>query len=419
MIHARQLRLGAIADDLTGASDLASVIRREGWTVLQTIGVPRDPLPPADAVVVSLKTRTLPPGEAVAASQAAAAFLRGAGQLYFKYCSTFDSTDRGNIGPVLEALLSDLAAEFTIACPAYPELQRTVYLGHLFVGHELLSESPMRRHPLTPMTDANLVRVLGRQCRRSIGLLSLPDVEQGADAARERLDRLRGEGHAAAIADSLFDRHLDTVAHACRQFPLVTGGAALGGALARAHGRPAGQPELAGRRPASRPAAILSGSCSAATLAQLDRVPPAVPRLAVDPIRLAEDDTAVAGIIGWARDHLRHGCILIYSSAAPQAVGEAQGRLGTAGAARVIEDAFAVIAAALAEAGVRTFVVAGGETSGAVVQALGVRVLAFGEDIDPGVPWTYSLDPEGFALAMKSGNFGGPDLFMKALGDVS
>ncbi len=415
------MRLGAIADDLTGASDLASVIRHERWTVLQTIGVPRAPLPPADAVVVSLKTRTLAPDEAVAASRAAAAFLRGAGakQLYFKYCSTFDSTDRGNIGPVLEALLADLGEDFTIACPAYPALQRTVYLGHLFVGHDLLSDSPMRRHPLTPMTDANLVRVLGRQCRRSIGLLALPDVDAGEAAARQRLAGLRREGHVAAVADSLFDRHLRTVGEACREFPLVTGGAALGGALARAHGRPASQPGPATLPPRSRPAVILSGSCSSATRAQLARVPATVPRMALDPVALADDDRTIAYVVEWARANLRHGHILVYSSADPRAVADAQARLGRAEAARLVEEAFAAIATALAGAGVRTFVVAGGETSGAVVQALGVRVLAFGEDLDPGVPWTYSLDPEGFSLAMKSGNFGGPDLFVKALGNLA
>ena len=415
------MRLGAIADDLTGASDLASVIRRERWTVLQTIGVPPAPLPPADAVIVSLKTRTVPPAEAVAASLSAAAFLRrsGADQLYFKYCSTFDSTDRGNIGPVIEALLSDLGEDFTIACPAYPALQRTVYLGHLFVGHDLLSESPMRCHPLTPMTDANLVRVLGRQCRRPIGLLSLPDVEGGEQVARRRLDMLRREGHVAAIADSIFDRHLDTVGRACVGLPLVTGGAALGGALARAHGVPAGHPEPATLPAVSGPAVILSGSCSAATLNQLARVAPMVPSIAIDPVALADHNQAVSRIIEWACGNLRQERILIYSSADPRAVADVQRRLGRTDAARLIEDAFSAIAAALAEAGVRTFIVAGGETAGAVVQALGVRVLAFGEEIDPGVPWTYSLDPEGFSLAMKSGNFGRPDLFMKAFGDVA
>lgn len=415
------MRLGAIADDLTGASDLASVIRRERWTVLQTIGVPPAPLPPADAVIVSLKTRTVPPAQAVAASLSATAFLRriGADQLYFKYCSTFDSTDRGNIGPVIEALLSDLGEDFTIACPAYPALQRTVYLGHLFVGHDLLSESPMRCHPLTPMTDANLVRVLGRQCRRPIGLLSLPDVDGGQETARRRLDVLRRQAHVAAIVDSIFDRHIATLGRACVGLPLVTGGAALGGALARAHRLPPGLPEPATLPPRSGPAVILSGSCSSATLGQLARVAPTVPRIAMDPVAVSEDEHAVARIIEWACGNLGQERVLIYSSTGARGVADAQARLGRTEAARLIEEAFAAIAAALAAAGVRTFVVAGGETAGAVVQALGIRVLAFGEDIDPGVPWTYSLDPEGFSLAMKSGNFGGPDFFMKVLGDLA
>lgn len=414
------MRLGAIADDLTGASDLASGIRRERWTVLQTIGVPRAPLPATDAVIVSLKTRTVAPADAVAAALSAAAFLRRAGarQLYFKYCSTFDSTRRGNIGPVIDALLADLGDDFTIAGPAYPALQRTVYLGHLFVGGDLLSDSPMRSHPLTPMRDANLVRVLGRQCRRRVGLLPLADVERGEATVRSRFDQLRREGHAAAIADSVFERHVVTLGRACAGLPLVTGGAALGAALARAHGRRTRRPGQS--VPArSRPAVILSGSCSAATLRQLARVVATVPSIAIDPIALAGDGQAVARIIAWACGRLDRERVVIYSSADPRAVADVQARLGRSEAARLIEEAFAAIAAALAAAGVRTFIVAGGETAGAVVQALDIRVLAFGEDIAPGVPWTYSLDPEGYSLAMKSGNFGGPDLFMRALGDVA
>ncbi len=414
------MRLGAIADDLTGGSDLASVLRREGWAVLQTIGVPRTSLPPADAVVVSLKTRTLPVAEAVAASRAAAGFLRraGADQLYFKYCSTFDSTDEGNIGPVIEALLEDVRGEFTVACPAYPSQKRTVYQGHLFVGHELLSESAMRDHPLTPMTDANLVRVLGRQCRRPIGLLSLADVDDGPAVAGLRLQGLRADGYAAAIVDSIHDRHVDVVAEACLPFPLVTGGATLGGALARRRG-PSRVGLALDRRGRSRPVVALSGSCSAATRAQIERAAPTVPSLAIDPIALATDERTIARTIEWACSNLRAERLLIYSSAEPSAVRSAHARLGRAEAARLIETAFAALAAALASAGVRTFVVAGGETAGAVVQALGIRVVAFGEEIDPGVPWTYSLDPEGFAIAMKSGNFGSPDLFIKAFEGVA
>jgi 3-dehydrotetronate 4-kinase len=412
------MRLGAIADDLTGASDLASVIRRAGWTVVQTIGVPRTALPPADAVVVSLKTRTIPAADAVAAARAAAAFLRHAGaeQLYLKYCSTFDSTDEGNIGPVIDALLTDIGDDFTIACPAYPAQQRTVYQGHLFVGRDLLSDSPMRDHPLTPMTDANLVRVLGRQCPRPIGLVPLADVEDGAATTLRRLRSLRAEGYAVAIVDSLCDRHLDIVGEACRPLPLLTGGAALGGALARTRG-PSRTLGLGRRPPRSRPVVMLSGSCSAATRAQVARAASVVPSEAIDPLALADDERTLARTIEWALSNLRGPGLLIYSSAEPDAVRLAHARLGRTAAARLIESAFARVATALASAGVRTFVVAGGETAGAVVQALGIGVIAFGEELDPGVPWTYSLEPEGFAIAMKSGNFGGPDLFAKALED--
>lgn len=415
------MRLGAIADDLTGASDLASVIRREHWSVLQTIGVPRATLPPADAVVVSLKTRTVPAAEAVAASRAAAAFLRqaGADQLYFKYCSTFDSTDRGNIGPVIEALLAEVCDDFTVSAPAYPALQRTVYQGHLFVGRQLLSESSMRDHPLTPMTDANLVRVLGRQCRRPVGLVSLADIKEGVAHTRQRFHALRGDGHAAAIADSIWDRDVEAVGVACLSLPLVTGGAALGGTLARARGVSPGRsrgPTVPSRL---RPVVVLSGSCSSATRAQIERSAPHMPSAVIDPIALSSDDSVVARTIDWSSQHIGEERLLIYSSADPAAVSGVHARLGPAHAARLVEDAFARLAVGLAALGVRTFVVAGGETSGAVVQALDIGVLAFGDDIEPGVPWTHSIDPEGFSLAMKSGNFGSPDFFLKASGDAA
>src|SRR5215510_7030823 len=204
---------GAIADDVTGGTDLASVLRRAGLSVIQTFDVPRGAMPRSDAVVVSLKSRTAPVRIATAASVAAASFLRDAGaeQTYFKYCSTFDSTDEGNIGPVIEALMDLLGVSFTIACPAYPQLRRTVYLRHLFVGHQLLSESSMRHHPLTPMSDANLVRVLGRQCRLPIGLLTVPDVDAGVDAVRARLESLQATGPCIVLADALHDRHIDVL----------------------------------------------------------------------------------------------------------------------------------------------------------------------------------------------------------------
>src|SRR5262245_20069586 len=227
--------LGAVADDVTGGTDLASLWRREGLAVLQTFGLPSEPLPPADAIVISCKTRTAPIADAVTAATAAFSFLKAAGvsQFYFKYCSTFDSTDAGNIGPVIEAGLEHLDTDFAIACPAYPALERTVYRGHLFVGDTLLSDSPMRSHPLTPMTDSHLVRVLQRQCTRTVRLIPFDVVDGGPVATHQCLMKCRANGDGIAIADAVRDEHLDTLAVATSELPFVTGGAALAGALAR------------------------------------------------------------------------------------------------------------------------------------------------------------------------------------------
>ena len=411
------MQLGVIADDVTGATDLASVLHRDGFSVVQTLGVPQSTPPPADVVVVSLKTRTAQAAEATSAARAAAVYLTNAGarQIYFKYCSTFDSTDRGNIGPVVESLLDQLSGPFTIACPAYPTLGRTVYQGHLFVGTQLLSESSMRDHPLTPMTDANLVRVLTRQSAFRVGLVPLDDVEKGSAAMRERFAALERGGQRVAIVDAVLDRHVDAIGCACRDFPLVTGGAALGGALARAAITARNQAETPVASAPSGPAVVLSGSGSAATLAQVRRLAADVPHRSIDPLALARDSAMLPELVDWARQHSARRPVLIYSTAPPDAVRNAQRELGRNEAAALLERAFGALAAALAAQGVRTFVVAGGETSGAVLEALGIRMLAFGHEIDPGVPWTRSLDPEGFHLALKSGNFGSPDFFVKAL----
>jgi uncharacterized protein YgbK (DUF1537 family) len=407
---------GAIADDVTGGTDLASVLRRRGRQVVQTIGLPHAILPATDAVVVSLKTRTIRAEQAVASASEAADALRrmGATQIFFKYCSTFDSTDEGNIGPVTDRLVEQLEAPFTIAGPAYPGLGRTVYAGHLFVNGQLLSESSMRHHPLTPMTDANLVRVLARQSRSRVGLVGLADIEAGVAATTRQFEKLAATGVRVAIVDAVFDRHLETIAEAAADFRLVTGGAALGGAWAAR--RPASAPPLdASTFPADGRAAILSGSCSSATLTQVARVLGHVAAWRLDPLSLIEDAAEIGRVLDWARESSRRGPILVYSTAASDAVSAAHARVGRSPAAGIVESAFGDIARMLASDGVRTFVVAGGETAGAVLQALGVRALMFGDEIDAGVPWTSSLDPEGFRLALKSGNFGGPDFFLRAL----
>ena len=408
--------LGAVADDVTGGTDLASALRRAGLEVVQTLDLPAT-VPDADAVVVSSKIRMAAADAAtrMAATAADALLAGGAERIYFKYCSTFDSTDAGNIGPVIDGLLDRLQTDFSIACPAYPALARTVYAGHLFVGGQLLSESPMRHHPLTPMTDANLVRVLGRQSRSRVGLVDLATVESGPAAIGARFRELARAGHRMAIIDALFERHLDAIAGASSTLRLITGGAALGGALARRAGTQRRTGDTAAMAAIPGPVAMLSGSCSAATLAQIAHAATRMPTREIDPLKVAGDPAEVTRAIEWACDRVRSGGMLVYSSGRPEEVRAVQDRLGGAAAASLIESAFGSIATALADCGVRTFVVAGGETSGAVLRALRIRMLTFGDELDPGVPWTSSLDPPGFVFALKSGNFGTPEFFAKAL----
>jgi uncharacterized protein YgbK (DUF1537 family) len=415
--------LGAIADDVTGGTDLGSVLHRAGLSVVQTLGVPGNGIPAVDAVVISLKTRTAPVADAVQRSLAAADCLisQGVTQLYFKYCSTFDSTDKGNIGPVIDALLERLGESFTIACPAYPALSRTTYAAHLFVQGELLSESPMRHHPLNPMIDSNLVRVLARQSRGPVVGIPLETVEAGAVELRRRFEAMARTGARVAIVDALFDRHVDVIGEAAVGLRLVTGGAALGGALARAQARPraqaAGSSDHATVGGAgSQRIAILSGSCSSATQVQVQVLAASVPSKVIDPVAIADKPSELLGLSEWARCQAREGPVLLYSTNGPEYVADVQTRLGRSASAGLVESAFGHIAQTLASDGVRTFVVAGGETSGAVLHALGVRMIEFGDEIEPGVPWTRSIEPTGFTLALKSGNFGGPDFFLHALG---
>ncbi len=414
------LLLGCIADDMTGATDLASTLVRGGMRTVQAIGVPDALSGEIDAMVIALKSRNVPPGEAVAQSLAALDWLRRAGarQYFFKYCSTFDSTDAGNIGPVADALLAALGERFTIACPAFPENGRTVYLGHLFVGRRLLSESSMREHPLTPMTDPDLVRVLGRQTKARVGLVPYGTVRGGPESIAAAFDRLRREGIAYAVVDALQPRHLHDIGAAAAGLALVTGGSGVAVGLPENFRRRGllGPIKGAGALPAiGGAAAVLAGSCSAATLAQVAEMRRRCPALALDPARLAEGPAATAAALAWAAERLPGGPVLIYSSAPPDEVERVRAALGRERAAALVEDALAELAAGLVAAGVRRLVVAGGETAGAVVRRLGVRSLRIGPEIDPGVPWTVSLGEPAIALALKSGNFGAADFFGRAL----
>jgi uncharacterized protein YgbK (DUF1537 family) len=413
--------LGCIADDFTGATDLANNLVRGGMRALQTIGVPRGPLgDDVDAVVVALKSRTIAPAQAIEQSLQALRWLCAAGapQVYFKVCSTFDSTPRGNIGPVTEALQTQLRARVVPVCPAFPENQRTVFNGHLFVGAVPLNESGMRDHPLTPMTDANLVRVLARQSTGRVGLVDHRVVRRGPDAIRARLDALADEGVTLAIVDAIADDDLMAMGRAFADLPLLVAGSGVAIGLPPNHGlAPSAQ---AARLPAvSGAAAIVSGSCSTASNAQVrDFLARGGQGWRVDPLALAAGSDVVGATLAWARARLGTHPLLVYATAQPEAVKAVQEQLGAARAGELVEAALAAIARGLVEAGVRRLVIAGGETAGACVQALGVERLRIGPQIDPGVPWCHAASPAapdgGLQLALKSGNFGGVDFHSKA-----
>jgi uncharacterized protein YgbK (DUF1537 family) len=423
-----KLLLGAIADDFTGATDLANTLVRGGMRCVQTIGLPDGALnAQADAVVVALKSRTIAAADAVAQSLAALHWLlaQGAQQFYFKYCSTFDSTPQGNIGPVIDALLDALHGAgqgFTIACPAFPTNQRTVFKGHLFVRDVLLSDSGMRNHPLTPMTDANLVRVLQAQTRRPVGLVAHEVVAKGPDAIRARFDALRGEGTGIAVVDAISDADLMRIGLALSDLRLVTAGSGIAMGLPQnwlASGVLAADADVRSLPGVSGRAAIVSGSCSVATNEQVRHFrEQGRPALAIDPIALAGGDDAAERALAWCDAQRADGPLLVYATAEPAAVQRVQAELGVARAGELVERALSRIAVGLVERGVRRLVVAGGETSGAVVQSLGIRQLAIGAQIDPGVPWTAARSPacgdQWLHLALKSGNFGTPDFFSKA-----
>lgn len=413
--------LGVVADDFTGATDVASMLVRSGMRTMQVIGVPEGPPPAgADAVVVALKSRTTPVDDAVRESLAALRWLRGAGarQFYFKYCSTFDSTPRGNIGPVAEAMMSALGTDFTIACPAFPENGRTIFRGHLFVGDQLLSDSGMRNHPLTPMTDADLVRVLQPQCEGRVGLLRYDAVRAGVPAARARIAALRAEGVRIAVADAIDNDDLRVLAEACADLPLLTAGSGLAlglPALYAAQGWLRLDEHAASLETVGGAAAVLSGSCSTATNAQVAAWEAAGrPMRRIDPRALARGEPVVDEVLQWARAAVAQGAVLISATAAPEVLRAVQAELGAARAGELVEQALARLARGLVDAGVRRLVVAGGETSGAVVQGLGVRALRIGPAICPGVPWTRA-EGRMLKLALKSGNFGAPTFFADAL----
>ena len=413
--------LGCIADDFTGATDLAGVLVQGGMRSVQLSGVPAPGLEvgEVDAVVVALKSRSIPAADAVRQSLDALAWLRarGASRILFKYCSTFDSTPSGNIGPVTEALLDALGVGQTIVCPAFPSYGRTIWRGHLFVGDALLNESGMERHPLNPMTDANLVRVMQAQSRRKVGLLRAPVVALGPAAVRDALSDLAAEGVVHVVIDVTSDQDLRTLGEAIADLALITGGSGIALGLPDALRRRGLLGDLAAD---ALPAVdgqelVLAGSCSTATRAQVAAMRAWAPAFRLDPLELARGDAPIEAARAFLAEHLGTGPALVYATDAPQAVAVAQAALGRERAGDLVERAMAQLATAAVAAGVRRLVVAGGETSGAVVQALGIQGLRIGRLIAPGVPATVALADPPLALALKSGNFGGPEFFREAL----
>jgi uncharacterized protein YgbK (DUF1537 family) len=425
--------LGCIADDFTGATDLANNLVRAGMRVVQTNGVPTQPLTTdVDAVVIALKTRTIPCADAIAQSLAALKWLKDAGsqQIYFKYCSTFDSwygadssEKRGNIGPVTEALMEALDAAFTIATPAFPDNGRTVFKGHLFVGDVLLSESSMKTHPLTPMRDANLVSVMQAQCQRKVGLIDYRAVAAGADAVRNRIAELQHQGIGIAIVDAVSNADLMQLGSALTDLPLVTAGSGVAIGLPQNFGINA---KLASQAAILPPAkgykAVVSGSCSQATNAQVAAWQASgYPHKALNLSAILGSDTAhhaeIQNVLSWAKPLLSSGPVLIYSTANAASVKTTQSALGSDATGARVEQALSAIAKGLVELGVQQLVLAGGETSGACVQALGIEQMQIGLQIDPGVPWCYGLSTHvgiNIHLTLKSGNFGSSDFFIKA-----
>ncbi len=414
--------LGCIADDFTGATDLANTLVQGGMRTLLIFGVPEptDDWPRADALVVALKSRSIPPDEAVALSVRSWERLEALGvrKLFFKYCSTFDSTDRGNIGPVAEALLEAIGGSRTLFCPAFPANGRTVYQGHLFVGDRPLDESGMEHHPLNPMTDADLVRVLARQSCRPVGLLPYRIVDRGAEVIKAHLETLEAQGRPLIVADALTERHLHDLALGSVEDRLITGGSGIALGLPRLlserfsvplQDEPPGFPQLTG------PSVVLSGSCSSKTRQQVAAFRQAHPCLELEIEAILSGDPVVESALRWAGERVNSGPVLISTTADPERVRSIQERHGREASAEAIEGALARIARGLVGIGVRRLVVAGGETSGAIVNALGIRAIRIGPQIAPGVPWTWSLGEPTIALALKSGNFGGETFFVEAL----
>lgn len=416
----KKVILGAVADDFTGATDLAALMARSGLSVSLRIGTPAlETTSDADCEVVALKIRTEPVEEAVDEALKALSWLQavGAGTFFWKYCSTFDSTGKGNIGPVAEAIMRKLGCSQTVYCPSFPENGRTVFQGHMFVGEELLSDSPMRAHPLTPMTDSSLPRLLSPQVSGSVGLINQNVVSSGVAAVQSRLALLGADGVSHVILDAINDDDLSVLGPALAPMKFVTGGSAIAlplvQALSNSDRTDHGTSETL--EIANAPL-VLSGSCSATTQKQVAHFAQNHPAFKLNPLELASEAGALEKAKNWLKAQTVGAPKMIYATAEPDAVKKAQAVLGRDRAGQLVEDALAELAQFALQIGHRQFVVAGGESSGAVTKALSVKQLKIGKEIAPGVPWTYTMSGSiPVALALKSGNFGNEKFFQIAL----
>jgi uncharacterized protein YgbK (DUF1537 family) len=404
------MKLGCIGDDFTGSSDLANTLAKEGMRVVQYTGVPKGAAQSdVDAGVIALKSRSIAVEDAVRQSLDALDWLRAQGctQFFFKYCSTFDSTEEGNIGPVADALAKALDAHQVVVCPAFPGTGRSVYQGHLFVKDKLLSESGMEAHPITPMTDPDIRRWMAKQTVFEVGHVGAADVFAGPDQIANALAAQHADGKRHVVVDAIRDEDLRAIGRAAKDLPLITGGSGVALGLPANFGCQARTADWAGQ---DGPAIALSGSCSVATRAQVDRHLGAFPSREITAEDVIENGLSPDEIADWmlASDALP----LAYSSADPGTVAGVQAKYGRDVASKALETFFGQVAVAAVAKGATRVITAGGETSGAIVEALGLDTLAIGPEIDPGVPALRASD--ALVVALKSGNFGAEDFFEKA-----
>ncbi|MEZ8085848.1 four-carbon acid sugar kinase family protein [Vibrio sp. F13] len=411
--------LGVIADDFTGATDIAGFLVENGMRTVQLNGIPTGEFDTsADAVVISLKSRSCPVDQAVTDSVTALKWLQSQGcqQFYFKYCSTFDSTAEGNIGPVTDALLAELGESFTMVCPALPVNGRTVYNGHLFVFGELLSDSGMRNHPVTPMTDSSVVRMMDAQSEGVSGLVNFQTIEQGADAVTARFNELKAQGSRYAVVDAFNAEHLVTLGQAAKSLKLITGGSGLAAGIAKnwtGHLADQSDAKHAGS-PVKAPTVVFSGSCSVMTNQQVAVYKQLAPHFAIDVKACLTNDQYANDVFDWVMTNNQgEFAPLVYATADAAALKAIQEEYGAQASSHVVEQFFSQLAIKLHQHGVKNFIVAGGETSGVVTQSLAVKGFHIGPQIAPGVPWVKSVEGE-LSLALKSGNFGDKNFFAKA-----